>query len=133
MRILISATTACLLLAGTAQAKDMKACSADWKAQKTAKATGSQTHKQFMTTCLAAGTPTSLPAAPAAPMAAKSAASTTNLQPVGNAAATAAKAPDAGDTVRANATAKCKDGSFSMSKQHSGSCSRHGGVAQFLQ
>jgi hypothetical protein len=32
----------------------------------------------------------------------------------------------------ANATAKCKDGSYSTSKQHSGACSKHGGVAQWL-
>lgn len=31
-----------------------------------------------------------------------------------------------------NPTAKCKDGSMSFSKQHSGSCSHHGGVAQWL-
>ena len=67
MRIVIAAALASLALVGAAEAKDMKACSADWKAQKTAKATGSQTRKQFMTTCLAAGTPTSLPSAPAAP------------------------------------------------------------------
>jgi len=30
------------------------------------------------------------------------------------------------------ATAKCKDGSYSYSKQHSGACSHHGGVAQWL-
>ncbi|WP_080994394.1 DUF3761 domain-containing protein [Trabulsiella odontotermitis] len=30
------------------------------------------------------------------------------------------------------ATARCQDGTFSHSKQHSGSCSRHGGVAQWL-
>lgn len=40
-----------------------------------------------------------------------------------------AAAPDA---VEPGATARCKDGSFSHSKQHSGSCSRHGGVAQWL-
>jgi hypothetical protein len=28
--------------------------------------------------------------------------------------------------------AKCKDGTYSHNKQHSGSCSHHGGVAQFL-
>jgi hypothetical protein len=32
----------------------------------------------------------------------------------------------------AGATAQCKDGSYSHSKHHSGSCSRHGGVAKFL-
>lgn len=36
------------------------------------------------------------------------------------------------DTVEPGVTARCKDGSFSHSKQHSGSCSRHGGVAQWL-
>ena len=66
MRILIAVTTACVLLAGTVQAKDMKACSADWKAQKAAKTSGSQTHKQFMTTCLAAGSPGVAPTPPAA-------------------------------------------------------------------
>jgi plastocyanin len=30
------------------------------------------------------------------------------------------------------ATAKCKDGTLSYSKTHSGSCSHHGGVAQWL-
>ncbi|MGQ6505354.1 DUF3761 domain-containing protein [Serratia marcescens] len=31
-----------------------------------------------------------------------------------------------------DATARCHDGSFSFSKQHSGTCSRHGGVEQWL-
>ena len=30
------------------------------------------------------------------------------------------------------ATAMCKDGTYSMSKHHTGSCSHHGGVAKFL-
>jgi hypothetical protein len=33
----------------------------------------------------------------------------------------------------AGATAKCKDNSYSMAKGHSGACSRHGGVAAWLQ
>jgi hypothetical protein len=38
-----------------------------------------------------------------------------------------------GDNANAEgATAKCKDGTFSHSKKHSGSCSHHGGVAEFL-
>ena len=32
-----------------------------------------------------------------------------------------------------NATAKCKDGTFSYSKQHSGACSHHGGVAEWYK
>jgi hypothetical protein len=33
----------------------------------------------------------------------------------------------------ANATAKCRDGTYSESQQHSGSCSHHGGVAEWYQ
>lgn len=32
----------------------------------------------------------------------------------------------------AGATAKCGDGTFSFSKHRSGTCSRHGGVAEWL-
>jgi hypothetical protein len=32
----------------------------------------------------------------------------------------------------ANATAKCRDGSFSFSRHHQGTCSHHGGVSQWL-
>jgi hypothetical protein len=32
----------------------------------------------------------------------------------------------------AGAAAQCKDGTYSMSKHHSGSCSHHGGVAKWL-
>ena len=31
----------------------------------------------------------------------------------------------------AGATAKCADGAYSFSRHHSGTCSSHGGVAQF--
>ncbi len=125
MRILIVATAACLLIAGAAQAKDMKACSADWKAQKTAKTAGSQTRKQFMTTCLAAGSPGVAPTPPVASV---------PMQQPGKGAPNAGVAPSmAAASAPSGATAKCKDGSFSMSKHHSGSCSHHGGVTTFLQ
>ena len=45
-------------------------------------------------------------------------------------AATAAAKPAA--AAAGPATAKCKDGTMSHSKQHSGACSKHGGVAQWL-
>ena len=48
------------------------------------------------------------------------------LTPAASTGAPAAGAPPAG------ATAKCKDGTFSTSKSHSGACSKHGGVADFL-
>ena len=37
-----------------------------------------------------------------------------------------------GASAPAGATAKCKDGTYSFSKTRSGTCSRHGGVAQWL-
>jgi len=33
----------------------------------------------------------------------------------------------------AGATARCRDGSYSFSKHHSGTCSHHGGVAAWLK
>ena len=35
--------------------------------------------------------------------------------------------------VPAGASAKCRDGSYSFSKHHSGTCSHHGGVSSWLQ
>lgn len=43
-----------------------------------------------------------------------------------------AKMPIAG-APPAGATAKCNDGTFSMSAHHSGTCSHHGGVASWLK
>jgi hypothetical protein len=40
--------------------------------------------------------------------------------------------PVAAASQPAGATAKCKDGTWSFSQHHSGTCSGHGGVAQFL-
>ena len=125
MRFLIATGLAYLLFTGAAEAKDMKACSADWKAQKVAKTAGSQTHKQFMTTCLAAGSPGVAPSPPA---------TSVPVQQPGKVTPNAGVAPSmAAGSAPTGATAKCKDGTFSMSKHHSGSCSHHGGVAQFLQ
>ena len=39
---------------------------------------------------------------------------------------------DASNSVAAGATAKCKDGTYSHSKNRTGSCSGHGGVAAFM-
>jgi hypothetical protein len=38
----------------------------------------------------------------------------------------------AGNTDPTGATAKCKDGTYSKSQHHSGTCSKHGGVAEWL-
>jgi hypothetical protein len=60
---------------------------------------------------------------------------------VGSAAATATaptrayvgSAPGTFLGAPAGATARCKDGTYSMSKTHSGTCSRHGGVSAWLK
>ena len=48
------------------------------------------------------------------------------------AAALAMPAAGAADSAPPGATAKCRDGSYSYSQHHSGTCSHHGGVAVWL-
>jgi hypothetical protein len=71
-------------------------------------------------------TPKSVPVAPAsgdkAAVAGKAAAAATQTPAV-------AKPGDA----PADATGKCKDGTFTSSKTHSGACSHHGGVAEWFK
>jgi len=49
--------------------------------------------------------------------------------------ATSGKAPTVArpSDAPANSTAKCRDGTYSASQQHSGACSHHGGVAEWYQ
>ena len=77
----------------------------------------------------AATTPTPAAALKAAPAPAAPAASPKASE--ASAASTAMKST-ADSTQSGTPTAKCKDGTMSYSKHHSGSCSHHGGVAQFL-
>src|SRR6266704_2632604 len=69
--------------------------------------------------------------APASTESASPAAAPATSAPASKAAA-AAKSPSSGNTDPTGATAKCKDGTYSKSKHHKGSCSHHGGVAEFL-
>jgi hypothetical protein len=126
MRILIATGAAALLLTGAAHAKDMKSCAAEWKAAKAAGATGSQTYKQFSATCMGAGAKGAAAVPPPSAQAAAASPPGKMTPNAGVASATSAAAP-------AGATAQCKDGTFSMSAHHSGTCSRHGGVAKFLK
>ena len=76
-------------------------------------------------------------AAAAAPAAAESASPAAAPAPASSAAASKAapaakSAATTGNTDPTGATAKCKDGTYSKSKHHTGSCSHHGGVAEFL-
>jgi hypothetical protein len=70
-------------------------------------------------------------AADAAPAATTPAPSAPAAKPA-PAAKTAAPTAAAPAGAPAGATAKCKDGTFSQAKHHSGACSHHGGVAQWL-
>jgi len=134
--IAIAVSVSLALLAGPALAKSatpsaaqtrMQTCAANWKAMSPdqKKAT---TYKDYSKTCLSGGTtaaaPAAVPAAAPAPMMAAKPAK----------AAKAASAPAMAPTgaAPAGATGLCKDGTYTMSKTHSGSCSHHGGVAKWL-
>jgi hypothetical protein len=105
----------------TSAATGKGACSGHGGVQKAAKsaaaATGSATPAAAAPAAPAAPSPAAAPAAPAA----KSA-------PAMKSAPTAT----AGNTDPTGATAKCKDGTYSKSQHHSGTCSSHGGVAEWL-
>jgi len=76
----------------------------------------------------AASAPAAAPVTPRAAPPAAPAPSTTKP------AASAPTAPTtAGANTPANATARCKDGTYSYSKGHTGACSHHGGVAEWLK
>jgi hypothetical protein len=74
----------------------------------------------------AAAAPASTESASPAAAPAPHAAAASKAAPAAKAAATT------GNTDPTGATAKCKDGTYSKSKHHTGSCSHHGGVAEFL-
>jgi Protein of unknown function (DUF3761) len=72
-------------------------------------------------------------AASAAPAAAAPAAAAATPAPAkSSAAAKSAPTAPASNTDPTGATAKCKDGTYSKSQHRSGTCSSHGGVAQWL-
>jgi hypothetical protein len=69
------------------------------------------------------------PAAAAAPAPAPAMAMTAAKS---STASKSAPTATAGNTDPTGATAKCKDGTYSKSQHHSGTCSSHGGVAEWL-
>ncbi len=103
----------------TSTAMGRGACSGHGGVQKATKA--AKTSAATAATPAAASAPATPAAAASAPAAAKSAT-------VSKSAPTAT----ASNTDPTGATAKCKDGTYSKSKHHSGTCSSHGGVAEWL-
>jgi hypothetical protein len=97
----------------------MKACAASWQQMSPADK-AKTTYKAYSTTCLSGKSTAAAPAAPAAMAPARSSA----MAPTAPASSMAG-AP-------AGATGKCKDGTYTMAKQHSGACSHHGGVASWM-
>jgi Protein of unknown function (DUF3761) len=73
------------------------------------------------------------PSTPTAVPAKATRASPAAAAPAKPASATAGTAPTVADAAApAGSTAKCKDGTYSKSQHHSGTCSHHGGVAEWL-
>jgi Protein of unknown function (DUF3761) len=119
MRYLFAASIALSLLVApafvpAAGAETMKTCAANWKAMSAADK-AKTTYKEYSSTCLKSG------AAAPAPMA---------MAPKPPTGTTAAAAP--AGAAPAGATGLCKDGTYTMSKTHSGACSHHKGVAKWL-
>jgi hypothetical protein len=135
----------------------MKACAAQWQAMKKAGTDKGTTYKDFSKSCMSKGasttvasttttttapapTPAKKPSILSTMMAKKTtttttaaaAATTTKTKTTKTKTSASAKTAKALDTDPTGATANCKDGSYSHSKQHSGSCAGHGGVAKFL-
>jgi Protein of unknown function (DUF3761) len=77
-------------------------------------------------TASTAATPATAPAAAPATAPAPAAAAKTAT------ATKSAPSTTASNTDPTGATAKCKDGTYSKSQHHSGTCSSHGGVAEWL-
>jgi Protein of unknown function (DUF3761) len=71
-------------------------------------------------------------AAPAAAAAAPASTQTPATAAKSSTASKSAPTAEAGNSDPTGATAKCKDGTYSKSKHHSGTCSSHGGVAEWL-
>jgi len=85
------------------------------------------------TTAPAASAPAASTPAPAAPpAAAPSTPAKTSAAKTSTAAASTAKSGSSVNTDPTGAIAKCKDGTYSHAKTHTGACSHHGGVANFL-
>jgi hypothetical protein len=125
----ISAAVACLALASPVFAAaaggnpTMKQCAAQWQAKKSA-GTAQGSYSAFSKACLAGKSGATSRTQP----------QTRLQQRTGPEAGAPAAAPAKGSNADATgATARCKDGAYSHAQGHTGACSHHGGVAQWLK
>jgi hypothetical protein len=58
---------------------------------------------------------------------------TTKTHTYTNSSGQRVQSPTKSSSVPAEATAQCRDGSYSFSQNHRGTCSHHGGVAKWLK
>lgn len=93
---------------------------------------GACSHHGGVNKSAAASSATSSPAASPSPSPAPAAAAATTPPKGATSTATAASGASENNDPT-GAIAKCKDGLYSHSKHRSGTCSKHGGVAQWLQ
>jgi len=106
--------------ATTASQNRMATCAAGWKAM-SADQKKATTYKDYSKSCLSGGSNAAAAAPAMAPTTVKPA------QPMAGSTMGAATG-----AAPAGATGQCKDGTYTMSKTHSGSCSHHGGVAKWF-
>jgi len=116
-----SAQTTVVCKDGTTSKGGKGACSGHGGVDKEATKAGKQSAGSAT-----AATPPAAATAPAAP------APVPSSKPATASTATAPASANATNTDPTGAIAKCKDGTYSHAQHHSGACSRHGGVAEWL-
>jgi hypothetical protein len=135
MRSLIVAAIALSVLAAPAFAAKsagndaMKSCAASWQAMSAADK-AKTTYKAYSTDCMKNGGPKTAAATPAAMTPAAAPAKPAPAMMTAKPAAASSNAMMAAKP--AGATGVCKDGSYTMAKNHTGACSGHKGVDHWL-
>jgi hypothetical protein len=116
----------------TSTATGRGACSGHGGVQKTSKSTAAAPAAAATTPTVAKPAPAAAPAPATAAPATAAPATAAPAQAKSSTASKSVPTATAGNTDPTGATAKCKDGTYSKSQHRSGTCSKHGGVADWL-